>query len=90
MERPKGKPVLVCTEYRGVFFGFAECIEGEVIDLEHCRMAIRFGTTNGVQQLAATGPTKSSKIGAPSAAKLRKVTSVFHVTEEAVEAWMQA
>lgn len=88
--RPAGKPVIVCTEHRGVFFGFAEDTSGDVIDLKHSRMAVYWGTTKGVGQLANTGPTNSSKIGAPCDAKIRKVTAVFDVTEEATEKWLTA
>ena len=84
------KAVLVCTEYRGVFFGMSEDTSGDTIRLTNCKMAIHWGTTRGVQELAATGPTKSSKIGAPCVAEIRKVTAVFEVTPEATEKWLSA
>ena len=87
---PAGKAVLICTEHRGVFFGFTDDASGDTIKLKHCRMAIYWGTDKGVQQLAATGPTSSSRIGAPSDAEIRKVTAVFDVTEEAVGKWLSA
>lgn len=90
MERPIGKPVIVCTEYRGVFFGFTEDDSGDTIYLTQCKMAIYWGTTKGVQELAATGPTAKSRIGAPCKAQIRKVTAVFDVTAEATEKWLQA
>mgnify|MGYP007073199490 CR=1 FL=1 len=82
------RPVIVCTQYRGVFFGYAEDTTGDVIDLKDARMAIRFGTKRGVLQLAETGPTKESNISAKADIALRGVTSVFEVSKEAEEAWL--
>jgi hypothetical protein len=84
------RPVIVCTEHRGVFFGYATDTGGDVIDLKNARMAIYFGTTKGVMQLAETGPTSSSKISARADIQLRKVTAVFEVTETATAAWERA
>lgn len=84
------RPVIVCTEHRGVFFGYATDTSGDVIDLKKARMAIYFGTTKGVMQLAETGPTSSSKISARADIQLRKITSVFEVTPDATAAWEKA
>jgi hypothetical protein len=84
------RPVIVCTEYKGVFFGYAEDTAGDRITLKRARMAIYWGTTKGVLQLAETGPTSSSKISARADLDLRKVTSVFEVTEAACQAWEAA
>ncbi len=81
------RPVIVCTEFRGVFFGYATDTTGPNVHLKRARMAIRFGTTNGVMQLAETGPTSNSKISARADIDLRKVTSVFEVTPNAAKAW---
>lgn len=86
----KERPVIVCTEHRGVFFGYAANTLGEMIDLKRARMAIYFGTTKGVMQLAETGPTRSSKISARADIQVRKITAVFEVTEGAVTAWEAA
>lgn len=87
--------ILITTKYRGVFFGQVE--ESEPIDGEHirnvrnARMAIQFGTTRGVSQLAATGPTDKSLISAAADMPIiRDVTAIFTVTEEAAEKWLQA
>jgi len=82
--------VIVTTEHRGVFFGYAEDTRGDVIDLVGARMAIYFGTTKGLQQLAETGPTNASKISARADVQLRKITAVFKVTDVAVKAWEAA
>jgi hypothetical protein len=84
------RPVIVCTEFRGVFFGYAEDTSGDVIHLKRARMAIYFGTTKGVMQLAETGPTKQSKISARADVEVRKVTAVFAVTDQAAKAWEEA
>ncbi len=84
------RPVIVCTEHRGVFFGHAEDTSGCSIHLTGAKMAIRFGTTRGVMELAETGPTELSKISAPADIEVRKVTAVFEVTAEAAEKWRLA
>jgi hypothetical protein len=73
-----------------VFFGFADKTEGSTVNLKSSRMAIKFGTTKGVMQLAKSGPTENSKIGADCDAEIRDVTAVFECTEEATEAWLKA
>ena len=84
------RPVIVCTEHRGVFFGYATDTSGSEIKLERARMAVRFGTTRGVMELAETGPTPSSKISARADIDLRKVSAVFEVTPAATEKWESA
>ena len=81
------RPVIICTEYRGVFFGYAEDTSSDTIKLKEARMAIAFGTTKGVMQLAETGPTESSKISAKADIEVRKVTAVFEVSAEAQAKW---
>ena len=81
------RPVIVCTEYRGVFYGFAEDTSGDTIKLKDARMAIYFGTTKGVMELAETGPTEKSKISAKADIEVRKVTAVFEVSKKAQEKW---
>jgi hypothetical protein len=81
------RPVIVCTEHRGVFFGYAENTTGDPIHLKDARMAIYFGTTKGVMQLAETGPTPSSKISAKADIEIRKIAAVFEVSEAAAKVW---
>lgn len=94
METAKSKtprPVIVTTEHRGVFFGYASDTEGTEIKLENARMAIAFGTTRGILELAETGPTSRSKISARAPAiDVRKVTAVIEVAPAAVEKWEAA
>ena len=86
----KGRPVVITTKHRGVFFGYAEDTSGDSVKLTGCRCAIKWGTTEGWLQLAETGPTSDSKIGARADIDLRDVTAVAEVTEEAREAWERA
>ena len=87
MREDKLRPVIVCTEFKGVFFGYAADTSGDVIQLKDARMAIYWGTTRGVMQLAETGPTPSSKISAKADIEIRKITAVFEVSPVALEAW---
>lgn len=84
------RPVIVCTDHRGVFFGYAKDTTGQSILLNRARMAIFFGTTRGVMELAETGPTSSSKISARADIDVRKITAVFEVTPAAMERWEAA
>ena len=91
MSKQKERPVIVCTEHRGVFFGYITGPLGPVLDLKRARMAISWGTTKGIMELAETGPTYRSKISARADIPyLPKVTSVFDVTAEAVAKWEAA
>jgi hypothetical protein len=86
----QGRPVIVCTEYKGVFFGYADDTKGDVVQLKRSRMAIYWGTTRGISELAETGPTAKSRISARADVELRKVTSVFEVAADAAKAWEDA
>jgi hypothetical protein len=87
---PTDRPVIVCTTHRGVFYGRARDTSGDVIHLQGARMAIYWGTTRGVMELAHTGPTPKSKISAPADIEVRGVTAIFEVTPAAVAAWEAA
>ena len=84
------RPVIVTTEHRGVFFGYATDTSGQTIELKRARMAIYWGTTRGLMELADTGPTKTSKISARADLQIRKITAVFETTPLATEAWEKA
>ena len=90
MATKKERPVIVTTEHRGVFFGYATDTTGDRFALKRARMAIYWGTTRGLMQLAETGPTQTSKISARADLEIRKVTAVFEVTPEAAKAWEAA
>jgi hypothetical protein len=90
MAKTQDRPVIVCTSHRGVFFGYAKDTSGDAIQLRGARMAVRFGTTRGVMELAETGPTSTSKISARADIEVRSVTAVFEVTADAVQKWEAA
>ena len=82
-----GRPVIICTQHRGVFFGYAQDTSGDQVHLRAARMAIYWGTSRGVMELAETGPTAKSKISARADIDLRNVTAVFEVSDKATKAW---
>lgn len=85
------RPVIVTTEHRGVFFGYAEDTGGDPIKLTDARLCLYWSAdVKGFMGLAATGPTASCKIGPRANIELRKVTAVLEVTPEAVKAWEAA
>ena len=85
---PQPRPVLVTTEHRGVFFGYATETDGETITLKNARNCIYWSASvKGFLGLAATGPNSDCKIGPRADLTLRAITSVAEVTPEAVKAW---
>lgn len=89
------KSVIITTEHRGVFYAEVEAekdlTQSTLTDLKNCRMAIYWGTTKGIHELAETGPTEKSRISAKADIPvLHKITAVFSVTEEAREKWISA
>lgn len=87
---PKGRFVIVCTTYKGVFAGWAEDTTGDRIFLTEARMAIYWGTTRGVMELAETGPTDKSTISAKADIEVRGVTAVFECAAKSVEKWQKS
>lgn len=83
--------VMVTTEHRGVFAGFAEKTDGDVIQLKQARNCIYWAASvKGFMGLAANGPDKDCKIGPAADIELRKITSVVEVTPEAQKKWQDA
>lgn len=81
-------PVIVCTDKRGVFFGYTTDISGEIIKLRSSRMAFYWSANQGgVMGLASEGPRDGSKIGARADIELRGITCVMRCTPESVKAW---
>lgn len=85
------KQVLITTAHRGVFAGEIaddQDIAAKAMPLTNARMAIYWGTTNGVMELCDTGPTSKSKISAPAdIPMLHDITAVFAITPEAWAKW---
>lgn len=81
------RPVVVWTEHRIVVFGYAGDTRSDVIHLDRARMALDWGTTRGIYELAATGPTARSKISVRADIDVRKVICVMEATPAAAAAW---
>ena len=83
------KPILVCTQHRGVFAGLVPedtDMSQRTLSLKDARMFIYWGTTRGVMELAETGPTSKSRVSAKADIPvLHDVTAVFAMTNEAWE-----
>ena len=88
---PKMIPVLVTTAHRGVFAGEVPATQdmaAKAMPLKNARMAIYWGTTRGVIELAETGPTSKSKISARAdVPMLHDITALFAITPEAWAKW---
>ena len=88
------KPVIVTTEFRGVFFGYVEdeSTAPKKINLTNARNCVYWSSeSKGVLGLAAKGPNANCRIGPKvPAATIWKVTGIFECTPEATEAWESA
>lgn len=87
-----GKPVLVTTEFRGVFFGYIKSRDGATVILTNARNCLYWSAqTGGFGGLATVGPQNGSRVGERiSAVELLKVTSIADCEPAAVEAWEAA
>jgi hypothetical protein len=87
-------PVLITTAHRGVFAGLIpmdQNMSARSMPLKSARMAIRWGTTKGVMQLAETGPTEDSRISATAdVPMLNDITAIFAITDDAWAKWLSA
>src|SRR5690606_13616154 len=60
------RPVIVTTEYRGVFFGYATDTDGDQIHLRRARLCVYWSAdVRGFMGLASTGPTDGCRVGPP-------------------------
>lgn len=83
------RPVIITTEYRGVFFGYADDTSGDTVVLKNARNCIYWSAKiGGFMGLASKGPVDGSRIGERvKQIELRKVTAVLEVSQEAAAAW---
>lgn len=89
--KAKEQAVVVTTAYRGVFFGYATDIDGEIINLRAGRNCLSWSSdVRGFHGLAATGPTERCRVGPAVDIQLRHITSVLKCEDAAVAAWEQA
>lgn len=89
------KNILITTQHRGVFFAqideSADLTAKMLTDLKNCRMAIYWGTTKGVMQLASEGPNNNTRVGsAADVDVMHDVTAIFSVTDKAADLWLNA
>jgi hypothetical protein len=86
-----GRPVVVTTENRGVFFGYVkdESKAPAQITLTQVRNCVYWPMqTKGFLGLTVSGPLSGSKIGpAAPAVTLYRLTSICDCTPEAAKAW---
>lgn len=86
----KERPVIVTTEHRGVFFGYAGDTTGNTVALRDARLCVYWSADcKGFMGLASHGPTKGCKIGRPADIELRNITAVIEVRPEAEKAWLE-
>lgn len=87
------KPVLITTEFRGVFFGYMKDSNKAPaeITLTGVRNCIYWQDCGGFLGLASSGPNAKCRIGkrVPEVT-LYKVTSITPVEDGAVKAWEAA
>ncbi len=87
----KERAVVVTTEFRGVFFGYATETSGETIALKRARNCIYWPSEQkGFLGLASAGPMRGARIGPAADIELRKVTCVAECSPEAIAAWEKA
>ena len=89
----KERPVIVTTEYRGVFFGYMNPadVDKEIIPLKRARLCVYWSAdVKGFMGLASVGPTDSCRIGPAADITVRKITAVLAVTPEALVRWEAA
>jgi hypothetical protein len=89
------KPVIVCTDKRGVIFGYAKRDRPNKrgqIKLKNARMCLYWPKSiGGVFGLGENGPNAETKISAKlSKVRLEGVTAIFDVTKCAKNAWEDA
>lgn len=83
------RAVVICTELKGVFFGYTTDATGDPITLLRARMCVYWSADmKGIMGLASKGPSEGCKIGdAVPEIELRKITCVITCTEEAIKKW---
>lgn len=85
------KPVIVTTEFRGVFFGYIKDDKNlpNEVTLTSARNCLYWSSSvGGFMGLASQGPNSDCKIGKRvSEITLYKITSVTPVDTAAIEAW---
>jgi len=85
------RAVVVTTEHRGVFFGYAEVTEGSTIKLRRGRLCVYWSSDmRGFMGLANPGPSEACRIGPAADIEVRHVTCVVEAVPDAVRRWEAA
>lgn len=89
--KEKLRAVVVTTDKRGVFFGYAAAgasVNGEV-ELRDAQMCVHWtSAVRGVLGLAGKGPVAGCRVtGSVPSIRLNGVTAIMEATQEAEEAW---
>jgi len=82
---------IVCTEYRGVFYGYNDrmidaSIQAPFLTLDNARMCVKWENVQGILELAVAGPNDSCRISMPvkNITLAGKFTAVIPVSPVAV------
>ena len=83
--------VVVLTEFKEIFCGWATDVSGDRIQLRNARQACYYSeATHGLIGLAVTGPAKGSRIGPAANIEVRRVVNVIECQSAAANAWENA
>lgn len=85
-----GKPVMVTTEFRGVFFGYmTEAPVDGTVTIKRARNCVYWSQdVRGFMGLASDGPSNNCKVGpAVPSLTLNKVTAIVEVSAKAQNKW---
>jgi hypothetical protein len=84
-------PLVVTTEHKGVFFGYGVPTKEKIIRIERVQMCVYWSAdVKSVVGLAATGPSKTCRVGPPAPAMtLQDVTGIIEASPEAEKAWKE-
>jgi hypothetical protein len=85
------RAVLVTTEHRGVFFGYATKTDGATIVLRAARNVLFWPAANkGFLGLASDGPVRGARVGPSANIEVRAITCVAECTPASVAAFEAA
>jgi hypothetical protein len=90
-ENGKERMVVVITEFKEIFCGWATETNGDRIKLRAARQACYYSEeTHGLLGLAVIGPGKGSRIGPAADIEVRKPVNIVECQPEAADAWSAA
>ena len=72
MAKKTERPVIVCTEFRGVFFGYADDTAGDAIRLRGARMAIYWEPRKGSCNSPKPAPRRAARSAPAPTSKYEK------------------